>query len=86
MTSSMLSDIRFELLVPVLVYRPDFVLIKTTLENGPTGNPLLPVNQSEIQKTKSISTRGIKFSICQYMVSWGFQNRESRHPKIAPKK
>ena len=86
MTSSMLSDIRFELLVPVLVYRPDFVLIKTTLETGPTGNPLLPVNQSEIQKTKSISTRGIKFSICQYMVSWGFQNRESRHPKIAPKK
>ena len=82
----MLSDIRFELLVSKLVYRPSLSLIGTTLKNGPTGNSPLPVNQSEIQKTKSISTRGIKFYICQYMVSWGFQNRESRHPKIALKK
>ena len=86
MTSSINSDIRFELLVPVLVYRPNFGLIEATLKNGPTGNPPLPVNRSEIQKNKSSSTCGIKFSICQYIVSWGFQNRESRHSQIAPKK
>jgi hypothetical protein len=58
--------------VSELVYRPSLSLIGTTLKNGPTGNPPLPVNWSEIQKTKFISTRGIKFSICQYMVSWDF--------------
>ena len=86
MTSSIKSDIRFELLVPVLVYRPNFGLIETTLKIGPTGNPPLPVNRSEIQKTKSNASRGIKFSICQYIVLWGFKIPESRHLGVAPKK
>ena len=86
MTSSKKSDIRFELLVPVLVYRPNFGLIETTLKIGPTGNPPLPVNRSEIQKTKSNASRGIKFSICQYIVLWGFKIPESRHLGVAPKK
>ena len=86
MTSSKKSDIRFELLVPVLVYRPNFGLIETTLKIGPTGNPPLPVNRSEIQKTKSTARRGIKFSICQYIVLWGFKIPESRHLGVAPKK
>jgi hypothetical protein len=61
----------------------DFGLIETNLKNGPTGNAPLPVSNS---KNKSGVTRGIKFSICQYMVSWGFQDRESRNPQIAPNK
>jgi hypothetical protein len=86
MTSSIKSDIRFELLVAVLVYRPNFGLIETTLKIGPTGNPPLPVNRSEIQKTKSTARRGIKFSICQNIVLWGFKIPESRHLCVAPKK
>jgi hypothetical protein len=86
MTSSIKSDIRFELLVPVSVYGRNFGLIKTTLKNGPTGNPSLPVNRSEIQKIKSTKARGIKFSICQFMVSWGFQIRESRKSLVSPRK
>jgi hypothetical protein len=37
------SDNIFELHVLILVYEPNFGLIETTLKNGPTGNPPLPV-------------------------------------------
>jgi hypothetical protein len=47
--------------------------------------PPVPVHMSEIQKTKSGKTGGIKCCICQYMVSWGFQKRESRNLQIASK-
>jgi hypothetical protein len=80
MTSSIKSDIRFELIVPVLVYRPNF---------GPIEKMDLPEirhYRSQILKKKSGVTRAIQFSICQYAVSWGFQIRESRKHQIAPKK
>ena len=82
----MWSDIRLEIFVPVLVYRPHFGPIETTLKNGPTGNPPLPVNRSEIQKTKSTARCGIKFSICEYIFLWGFKIPESCHLCVAPKK
>jgi hypothetical protein len=74
MTSSIKSDIRFELLVLVLVYRPNFGLIETTLKNGPTGNPPLPVNRSEIQKIKSTKTGGIKYFYLPIYGVMGFPN------------
>ena len=72
--------------MPVLVYRPNFGPIETTLKNGPTGNLPLPVNRSEIQTKKSTERCGIKFFICQYIISWGFQIRESRNLYVVPKK
>jgi hypothetical protein len=42
--------------------------------------------RSEIQKIKFTKARGIKFSICQFMVSWGFKIRESRKSLVSPKK
>jgi hypothetical protein len=38
MTTSRKSDIRFELQVPISVYRPNFGPIEANLENGSTGN------------------------------------------------
>jgi hypothetical protein len=69
--------------VPVLVYRPNFGLIETTKK---TDLPEIPHYRSEIQKIKSTKASGIKFSICQFMVSWGFQIRESRKSLVSPKK
>ena len=50
------------------------------LKSAITGQPVWNSNK------KSNARCGIKFSICQYIVLWGFKIPESRHLCVAPKK
>jgi hypothetical protein len=82
MTSLVEFDIRFELFVPVLFYRPHFGLIETTFKNGHTGNPPLPVNWSEIRKKTTLHA---EFNFLSANI-WLYGVPETKKPKVAPKK